>query len=117
LQEELGTLLRDDDDRWAQFGFPRPIDGPMPGSVKGLVVTPGLPGSLLVQWQASTRAINYRVRWQLTTSGSEPVEVGLFSDLAANLAGLPSGATVAVMVTARNSAGETAATVMQATIP
>jgi hypothetical protein len=117
LQEELGQLLRDDDDRWAHFGFPRPIDGPMPDRVKGVIVTPGGPGALLVQWQASPRALNYRVSWQLTTSGAPLVEVGLLTDLAANLSGLPSGATIRVLVTARNIAGETAATEASIVVP
>ena len=116
LQEELGKLLSDDDDRWAQFGFPRPIDGPMPDRVKGVTATPGLPGTLFVQWQPSRRAINYRVSWQLVTSGAETVEIGLFSDPAANLTGLPSGAQIAVLVTARNNAGETSATSVQVTV-
>ena len=117
LQEELGQLLRDDDDRWAHFGFPRPIDGPMPERVKGVIVTPGAPGALLVQWQASPRALNYRVSWQLTTSGAPLVEVGLFTDLAANLSGLPTGANIRVLVTARNIAGETSATTVLVTVP
>ena len=117
LQEELGQILRDDDDRWANFGFPRPIDGPMPDRVKGVIVTPGLPGTVLAQWQQSPRALNYRVSWRLMTSGAEPVEVGLFTDLAANLTGLPSGAQIAVLVTARNNAGETPATTALIMVP
>ena len=45
----MGKLLSEDDDRWAQFGFSRPIDGPMPARVKGVTLTPGLPGTLLVR--------------------------------------------------------------------
>ena len=116
LQEELGKLLRADDDRWATFGFTRPIDGSMPAKVKGVTLTPGLPGTVLVQWAAAARAINYRVSWQLVTSGAEIVEVGLFSDLAANLTGLPSGAQIMVLITARNNAGETSATSVQVTV-
>ena len=117
LREELNGLLEDDDNRWLDFGFSRPIDGSMPTLVTGLVVTPGLPGTLLVRWDASVRAINYRVSWRLNTSGAEPTEVGLFTDRAVNLGGLPSGATILVMVTARNSSGETQPTEVTATVP
>jgi hypothetical protein len=34
-----------------------------------------------------------------------------------NVGGLPSGAQIAVLVTARNNAGETSATTVQATVP
>lgn len=117
LQEELGHLLSDDDSRWAEFGFTRPIDGPIPNRVKGLTVAAGLPGTVLVQWEPSPRALNYRVSWSLVTSGAELTEVGLFTDLAAILTDLPSGATIEVKVTARNNAGETSATTVQATVP
>jgi hypothetical protein len=117
LQEELGRLLSDADNRWTDFGFTRPIDGPMPARVQGVTATPGLPGAVLVQWEASPRAINYRVSWSLVTSGAEITEVGLFTDLAANLSGLPTGTTIAIHVTARNNAGETPATIVETTVP
>ena len=89
----------------------------IPDRVKGVTVTPGLPGNVLVQWDPSPRAIHYRVSWSLVSSGAEIVEVGLFSDLAANLADLPTGATITVHVTARNNAGETSATKVEVTVP
>jgi hypothetical protein len=38
---------------------------------------------------------------------SEPIEVGLFTDLTATIHPLPSGATVRVEVSSRNASGET----------
>jgi hypothetical protein len=117
LQEELGRLLTDDDSRWAEFGFTRPIDGSIPDAVEGVTATPGLPSTVLVQWMASARAINYRVSWSLAVSGAEITEVGLFADRAVNLSGLPSGAMVTIYVTARNNSGETSATEVDVTVP
>lgn len=117
LQEELGRLLGDADNRWGDFGFTRPIDGSIPDRVTGVTVTAGLPGTLLVQWEASPRAINYRLSWKLVGSGAEVTEVGLFTDRAVNLGGLPSGVNIIVMVTGRNNSGETQPTEVTATVP
>jgi hypothetical protein len=79
----------------------------MPSPVTGLVATPGLPGQVFVQHDASARALNYRVSWKPQVGSGEPTEAGLFADLAVVLSGLPSGTTIVVSVTARNAAGET----------
>jgi hypothetical protein len=50
-------------------------------------------------------------------SSDEPVEVGLFSDLAVNLVGLPTGSTVVISVTARNNSGETLPTEVTVVVP
>jgi hypothetical protein len=107
LREELDRLLSPDDPRWHEFGFSRPIDGSIPAAVTGLIVTPALPGQVLVQHAPSARAMNYRVSWTPQVSGGEPTEVGLFADLAVALSGLPTRLTIVVSVTARNNAGET----------
>jgi hypothetical protein len=50
------------------------------------------------------------VSW-FVQGGSSPVtEVGLFTDRQCLITGLPAGSTIVVMVTARNSSGETAPT-------
>ncbi len=107
LRDELNLLLNTDDPRWLEFGFTRPVDIHRPAAVTGLTATPGLPGQVLVQHEASARALNYRVSWKPQVSSGEPTEVGLFADLAVTLSGLPSGTTIVVSVTARNEAGET----------
>jgi hypothetical protein len=107
LREELDQILGDTDMRWYEFGFNRPVDSKMPSPVTGLVVTPGLPGQVLVQHEASARATDYRVSWTPQVSGGVPTEVGLFADLAVTLSGLPTGLTIVVSVTARNATGET----------
>ena len=58
----------------------------------------------------SACAENYRVTRQVQTVDTEPVEVGLFTDRTVIIAGLPSGKSVIVSVTARNPAGETLTT-------
>ena len=107
LRDELAQLLAPDDARWYEFGFSRPVDQRMPNEVTGLTATPGQPGQVIVQHAASARALDYRVSWKPEVSSGEPMEVGLFADLAVTLSGLPSGTTIVVSVTARNAAGET----------
>jgi hypothetical protein len=76
--------------------------------VTGLTVRPGtVAGEIIVQWDPSIGAENYRVLRQIQTVEDKPVEVGLFSDRTVIINGLPSGKTVIVSVTARNPAGET----------
>jgi hypothetical protein len=108
LRRELGDLLEDDDQRWLTFGFARPVDRRIPRAVKGLTLRAGgVAGEILVEWEPSVGAANYRVLREVLTIDHEPIEVGLFTDGIAIISGLPSGKTVRVTVTARNEAGET----------
>jgi hypothetical protein len=108
LRHELEQILEPDDMRWRTFGFARPIDRRIPKVVTGLTVRPGtVAGEIIVQWDPSIGAENYRVLRQVQTIEDKPVEVGLFSDRMVIIGGLPSGKTVIVSVTARNPAGET----------
>lgn len=68
------------------------------------------PGEVQATWKQAVLADNYRVSWRLNAENSVITEVGLFSDFAANVPGLPHDASVIIGVTARNSSGETAAT-------
>jgi hypothetical protein len=117
LQEELSRLLKPDDNQWADFGFPRPIDGSIPDAVAGLTVTAGLAGTVLARWGRSARAINFRASWKVEGSSGDPIAVGLFGDAAATLSGLPSGVTINVFVTARNNAGETQPAIATIVVP
>lgn len=103
---ELETLLSDVDPRWHAFGLSRPADEETPEPPSELIVTPGVAGSLLPDWDDALRADSYRV-WILivgTDTEFHPVETVFDSD--ATLTGLPSGATVKVRVTSKNAAGE-----------
>jgi hypothetical protein len=107
LRGELDLLLEDDDSRWYQFGFRRPIDGRLPLPVQGLVVRAGAAGEVIAEWQPSTRALNYRVSRTILGVDATPVEIGLFNDLTATIRPLPSDASVRIDVSSRNSSGET----------
>jgi hypothetical protein len=117
LREELDQLLAPDDLRWYEFGFSRPIDVRMPEDVTGLTATPAQPGQVLVQHEASARALDYRVSWKPQLASGDPTEVGLFADLSVPLNGLPSGTTIVVFVTARNDAGETLPSFVTVVVP
>jgi hypothetical protein len=108
LRSELDQILSDDDPRWLDFGFSRPVDRRAPQAVAGLTLRPGgVAGEIIVEWEPSVGAANYRVSRQVLTVDDEPVEVGLFTDRMVIINGLSSGKTVRVSVTARNEAGET----------
>jgi hypothetical protein len=66
-----------------------------------------LPGEVQVSWLRSALASSYRVTWLGRAPDAEPVMVGLFTDLAVTLSGLPSGQSITVSVSARNATGET----------
>jgi hypothetical protein len=114
LREELGQLLSDEDGRWYDFGFSRPVDGSIPSPVTGLTLTAGGAGIVLVNCAPSTRATNYRVMWRASSSGDPATPAGLFTGPQCTLTGLPSGVPIIVGVSARNASGETA--IVEATI-
>jgi hypothetical protein len=72
LRNEITLLLKPSDPRWYEFGFRRPDDGRIPAKVSGLLVTPGLPSEVIVQWERASLAENYRVTWKLKDAESEP---------------------------------------------
>lgn len=118
LRAELEQLLDSLDGQWLEFGFRLPGGGQIPAEVEGLILTAGLPGTVLVEWQAASLADNYRVTWR--PSSAEPgteTDAGLFSDLQTLLVGLPSAVPIIVGVSARNSTGETSATSATITVP
>lgn len=110
LRSELELVLEDDDGRWYEFGFQRPVDGRMPAPVEELELATSGPGAISGTWALSALADNYRVSWRLAGSAAEPTEVGLFTDRQCLISSLPTGQQVVVMVSARNNAGETAPT-------
>jgi hypothetical protein len=111
LRKELEQVLEDDDGRWYEFGFHRPIDGRIPEPVSEIAVTPLAPGVASVAWDPSTRAQNYRVKWFVDDGDDSPItEVGLFTDRQCTLTGLPARSTIVVTITSRNAAGEASPT-------
>ena len=108
LRDELGQLLADDDPRWYAFGFNRPADPETPGVPDGLVVTQGVAGSgsLIVDWNDSRRATNYKV-YALINGAQHPVEFGLFTDSQAVIT-LPPGTNAQITVAAHNDHGYSA---------
>jgi hypothetical protein len=117
LRGELEQLLEDDDGRWYEFGFHRPIDGRIPGPVSGIVLTPLAPGIVGVAWDRSARAENYRVKWFVDGGSSAVTEVGLFNERQCTLMGLPASSTIVVAISSRNAAGETVPTEERIVLP
>jgi hypothetical protein len=107
VRKELSLLLDDDDALWYRFGFARPVDGHIPAPVSELVLRSIAPGEVIVEWERSALADNYRVSRQIQGIDPEPIALDLVADPLAIIRELPSNATVIVSVTARNSSGET----------
>jgi hypothetical protein len=106
LRYELESLLADDDARWYEFGFRRPIDGRIPDLVEGLTVSPGLPGELVLSWDPASLAESYAVTKQVVGVDLRPVFVKRVSDTETTLRDLPTGATVKVTIVSHNSTGD-----------
>jgi hypothetical protein len=117
LRKELSDLLGEDDPRWYAFGFRRPVDGETPDLIAEIHLTAGAAGQVIVEWTRSRLAENYRVSWKLTGSTDDPTEVGISSDLQRTLMGLPSGAAITVIVTARNDAGDSVPAIANIVVP
>lgn len=118
LRGELAQLLSPESGIWREFGFRRPADRHIPNDVEGVALTAGVPGTVLVKWNAASRAENYRVLWRLTGAPAEDAtQVGLLTDRQTLITGLPTGSSVIVGVTARNGSGETEAAEATITVP
>jgi hypothetical protein len=118
LRTELDQLLADDDARWIEFGFSRPIDGHIPAAVASLTLRAGgVPGEIIAEWAPSSGAINYRVSRLIAGVDTEPVEIGLVAEPLTIISDLPHGANVTVIVTARNDDGETLPSNAQIAVP
>lgn len=106
LITELETLLEDDDPRWHAFGLSMPGDPDLPDIPEQLVLTPGAAGSVLADWADALRAARYRVWLQRVGVDADFVAVQTVNDSDATLAGLTTGQTIKVRITAANDSGE-----------
>ena len=106
LIAELETLLSDVDPLWHAFGLSRPADVETPEVPSFTTVTPGVPTSLLVDWDDSLRADRWRVWLLIVGTDTEFQAVQTVYDSDATLSGLTSGSTARIQITAVNDAGE-----------
>lgn len=106
LIDELTQLIAADDPRWQAFGLVPPANPDTPDVPDGLVLTAGGPGIVLADWADAPRATGYRVFKQVIGTDPDFVPAVTVSDSDATLSGLPSGATVAIRVTATNDQGD-----------
>ncbi len=106
LIAELETLLSDVDPLWHAFGLSRPADVETPEAPSFTTATPGVPTSLLVDWDDSLRADRWRVWLLIVGTDTEFQAVQTVYDSDATLSGLTSGSTVKIQITSVNDAGE-----------
>lgn len=106
LTSELGQLLDDISPLWDAFGLNAPGAASTPDVPEALVVTPGIAGTLFVDWADARRATRYRVWIQVVTVDADFRAAATVTDSDATMSGLPGGKTVKVRVTSANDAGE-----------
>jgi hypothetical protein len=105
LVDELDQLLDGDDPLWYAFGLNRPDDPETPEAVGAVLLTAGMPGTVLVDWADSRRASRYKVETFLPNATEWTLALKT-EDSDATLTALPSGATIKVRVIAANEAGD-----------
>lgn len=106
LVRELTTLIAADDPRWRGFGFNIPADPAVPDPVQNLIVTPGLPLSLILNWDAAPRGVRYHVEMLDSAPESEWTLVTTVAETSVTLTDLVPGASVQLRVVAANDGGE-----------
>lgn len=109
LRDELAQLITGDDDRWYAFGFDKPSDPNTPETPENLTATAGAAGSgsLFLDCDTARRASGYRFR--VIKADGTIIAEELTQDSEVMITNLPTGGTVNVTVSARNSAGESKA--------
>jgi hypothetical protein len=107
LLAELGQLLDDNDPRWLAFGFETPGSPATPDVPENLTATPGAAGShlLILHCDDARRADGYRFLVTNAAGGAKLSEQ-LTQDPEVSIGNLPPGATVNIVVSARNATGE-----------
>jgi hypothetical protein len=106
LFQELRQLMAPNDPRWLEFGFNIPADVSVPAAPESVVVTPGLPGNLSVQWGKPSTSERFRVFEKVLGRDQEFAAVFTTAETSVALNGRTSGDRVQLYVTAANSAGE-----------
>ena len=107
LRDELGQLLKDDDDLWYAFGFSKPSDPDTPEVPENLVITPGAPGGhmVFIDWDDSLRSTSYRVIIKKNAAGNPELKNLIVTDSEATITDIPSGTQIIVTIAGRNSKG------------
>ena len=103
LITELNLKLPADDPRWFAFGLVPPAGSDQCPPPENLVLTAGVPGTVLADWSDTPRAVRYRVFVQIVGVDPDIVLFDTVNDSDATLSGLPTGATIKVRVTAINA--------------
>jgi hypothetical protein len=106
LIEEINQNIGPLDPRWKAFGFNQPGAVATPDQVTGLVVTLLGGGVAAAKWEPVAGASHYRVYKKVANIDADYVAVATSTDPNYNIEGLPSAATVDIVVAAVNTGGE-----------
>ena len=108
LQTELGQLLDANDPRWLAFGLDMPGHTGSPEVPQNLTATTGVAGTVTLHCEHARRADGYRFTLTNAADGA-PVASVTTQDPEHTFGELTSGMKVNVVVSARNSTGESQA--------
>ena len=103
LIAELLLKLPKDDPRWFAFGLVPPAGSDLCPPPENLLLTSGIPGTVLADWSDTPRAVRYRVYVQIVGVDPDFVVFDTVNDSDATLSGLTTGQTIKVRVTAINA--------------
>jgi hypothetical protein len=106
LRNELTSVLDPLDPRWLKFFDRIPGDPRVPEAVEDLTATAEPGGIINLDWPDAARAARYRVLKQVVGTDPEWVPADTVEESAAQLTGVPSGATVKLQVVPVNGVGE-----------
>jgi hypothetical protein len=105
LIDELTQLLDPLDPLWNSFGLNPPGAPTTPDQPEGVVLTPGQPGTVLVDWTDTPYADHYRVFVKVVGVDTIAQHHSSPTDTDLTLTNLPPGATIEVEVSAVNKGG------------
>lgn len=108
LISELGTLVADDDVRYADFGLNVPANPVAPEPIETLTVTTMGSGKLHAEWTYSTRMASTRLQKKVVGVDEDFLPAGTAEGLEKTLTGFTPGDTVELRAIAYNDGGDAA---------
>jgi hypothetical protein len=106
LIDELGTLLADDDARYAAFGLNIPAHPVAPNAIASLTLAALGNGRVLAKWTYSTRMTDTRLMARVVGGDEDFASIGHTDGLEKLLTGYTAGQTLEVQAIAYNDGGD-----------
>jgi len=106
LIDELGTVLAEDDVRWADYGLNVPANPVAPAPIASVTLTASGNGKVFVEWSYATRMTGTRLLTRRVGTDDEFQNAGPVDGLEKMLSGFTPGITLQVKAIAYNDGGD-----------